>query len=131
MMKMEYILNLNAFLALLTATHPKHEAIKEKISKATKIIVPDILIIELQWVVLSKRYPEINVDVFEQTMEAIKNDPLIKLEAVTPEVANEQRKWYVKLSFFDAYYAAYSTVYKKKLLTTDPDFKPYNFALVV
>jgi predicted nucleic acid-binding protein len=131
MMKLEFVLNLNAFLALLISTHPKHRAVKEKVSTATKIIIPDILIIELQWVVLSKRYPEINQDIFAQTMEAIKTDPLIELQAVTPEIANEQKKWYDKLSFFDAYYAAFSAINKKKLLTTDPDFKPYDFALVL
>jgi len=128
---MEYILNLSAFLALIIATHPKHEVIKEKISKATKIIIPDILIIELQWVVLSKRYPEINPDIFSQTMEAIKTDPLIELGAVTPEVANEQMKWYGRLSFFDAYYAAFSVIDKRRLLTTDLDFEPYDFATIL
>lgn len=94
-------------------------------------MIPDILIIKLQWMVLSKRQSEIGEEVFIETMEVIRTDPLIKLEAVTPEVANEQKKWYDKLSFFDAYYAAFSTVHKKRLLTTDPDFKPYDFAEVI
>jgi len=131
MRKLNYVLNLNAFLAHLVGTHPKHKAIEDKLSKATEIVIPDILIIELQWVVISKRYPEISEEVFTKTMDAIKADPLVKLEPVTPEVANEQRKWYDKLSFFDAYYAAFSIVHKKRLLTTDPDFEPYGFAEVV
>lgn len=60
-------------------------------------MIPDLTIIELQWVALSKRYPEINEEVFTETLEAIKTDPLIQLEAVTPKVANEQRKWCDKL----------------------------------
>lgn len=128
---MDYVLNLNALLAHLIANHPKHKAVEDKLSRAKEIVIPGILIIELQWVVLSKRHPEISEEVFAETMEAIKTDALVRLEAVTPEVANEQMKWYNKLSFFDAYYAAFSIVHKKRLLTTDRGFKLYNFAEVV
>lgn len=95
------------------------------------LIIPDILIIELQWVVLSKRHPEISKEIFAETMEAIKTDPTVRLEAVTPEVANEQRRLCEKPSFFDAYYAAFSIIHKKKLLTTNRKFKPYEFAAVL
>jgi predicted nucleic acid-binding protein len=128
---LEYVLDLNAFLAYLIGTHPKHKSVKKALSKASKILIPDILIIKLQWVVLSKRYPELDRKVFKETMKVIQMDPLIVLAQVTPQVAEEQMKWYRRLPFFDAYYAAFSVVYKKKLLTTDPDFKPYRFAEVI
>ncbi|MFQ5712332.1 MAG: PIN domain-containing protein [Candidatus Geothermarchaeales archaeon] len=128
---MEYVLDLNALLAYLIATHPKHGAVVGRLSKATRIIVPDLVIVELQWVVLSRRYPEVDEEVLKETVEAIKTDPSMRLEAVTAEIAGEHMKWYKKLSFFDAYYAAFSVVHKRKLLTTDRDFEPYDFAEVV
>lgn len=128
---MDYVLNLSAFLAHLISGHPKHEAVEERLSTAAEIVVPDLLIVELQWVALSRRYPEINVEVLREVLEAIQNDPSSKVVAVTPDVAAEQTRWYNRLSFFDAYYAAFSIVHGKKLLTTDPHFKPYDFAEVV
>jgi len=128
---LEYILNLNALLAHIVVAHPKHKNIEERLSDATKIIIPDLVIIELQWVALSGRYPEIDETVFAKVLDAIRTDPTVQLEKVTPEVANELGKWYKRLSFFDAYYAAFSVIHKRKLLTTDANFKNLNFAEVV
>ncbi|MFQ6074699.1 MAG: type II toxin-antitoxin system VapC family toxin [Candidatus Bathyarchaeia archaeon] len=128
---MDYILNLNALLAHIISNHSKHKAVEDRLSTAKEIVVPDLLIVELHWVVLSRRYPEINTKAFEQVLDAIRNDPSVRVAAVTPNVAAEQTKWYKQLSFFDAYYAAFSIIHGKKLLTTDPDFEPYDFAEVI
>lgn len=128
---MEYILNLNAFLAHIIMSHPKHKDVEKRLLGATKVIIPDLMIVELQWIVLSERYPEINEEMFIKVLNTIKADPSVQLERVTPEIVIQQKKWYKRLSFFDAYYAAFSIVHKRKLLTTDPDFEGLNFAEVV
>ncbi|GEM_PF-3765691 len=128
---MDYVLNLSAVLAHILATHPKHKSIEERLELAEKLLVPDLLILELQLVVLSARYPELDGRVFAQVLETLKTDPAIRLLPLTPEVAEEHSKWFKRLSFFDAYHAAFSHVHKTKLLTTDKDFKPFDFAEVV
>lgn len=128
---MEYILNLSAVLAHIIEEHPKHRKIEDKLSKATRMIIPDLIIIELQWVVQSGRHPEIDEEVFSKILGTIRTDPAVSLEKVSPEVAIQQRKWYKRLSFFDAYYAAFSMILGVKLLTTDTDFEGLDFAEVV
>lgn len=89
------------------------------------------MIVELHWTVLSKRYPEVDQRVFEQILETIRHDPALSLQPVTPEIAEKQGGFYNKLSFFDAYYAAFSLANRVKLLTTDTDFQEFDFAEVI
>lgn len=127
---MDYVLNLSAVLAHILAKHPKHASVEKKLQLAEKLLVPDLLILELQWLVLSKRYREIDDTVLAQILEALRTDPAIHVLTLSPEVVEEHSKWFKRLSFFDAYYAAFSRVHKTKLLTTDKDFKPFDLAEV-